>query len=48
MNAALEPVPETPSLTRRRRTFLAPLWLLAWSGIAVLAAVCCERRVLVT
>ena len=38
MNAALEPVPETPSLTRRRRTFLAPLWLLAWGGIAVLAA----------
>lgn len=39
MNAALEPIPETtPSLTRRRRTFLAPLWLLAWGGIAVLAA----------
>jgi broad specificity phosphatase PhoE len=38
MNAALEPVPESPSLTRRRRTFLAPLWLLAWGGIAILAA----------
>jgi broad specificity phosphatase PhoE len=29
--------PESPSLTRRRRTFLAPLWLLAWGGILMLA-----------
>ncbi|MEJ0084242.1 MAG: phosphoglycerate mutase family protein [Pseudomonadota bacterium] len=28
----------TPSLTRRRRTFLAPLWLLALGGIVVLVA----------
>jgi phosphohistidine phosphatase SixA len=28
----------TPSLTRRRRTFLAPLWLLALGGIVILAA----------
>lgn len=33
------PPPETPSLTRRRRTFLAPLWLLAWFGIAFMVAV---------
>ena len=32
------PPPETPSLTRRRRTFLAPLWLLAWFGIAFVVA----------
>jgi len=38
MNDALESPPVSPSLTRRRRTFLAPLWLLAWGGIAVLAA----------
>ena len=38
MNDALESPPETPSLTRKRRAFLAPLWLLAWGGIAVLAA----------
>ncbi len=39
MNAALEQTPESPSLTRRRRRpFLAPLWLLAWAGILVLAA----------
>jgi len=37
MNAALEPAPVSPSLTRRRRTFLAPLWLLALGGFAVLA-----------
>jgi broad specificity phosphatase PhoE len=30
--------PETPSLTRRRRTFLAPLWLLAWFGLAFIVA----------
>jgi broad specificity phosphatase PhoE len=32
------PPPETPSLTRRRRTFLAPLWLLAWFGLAFIVA----------
>jgi len=37
MNATLESTPASPSLTRRRRTFLAPLWLLAWGGLAVLA-----------
>ena len=30
-------VPESPSLTRRRRTFLAPLWLLAMVGVFMLA-----------
>jgi len=38
MNAAEETLPTSPSLTRRRRTFLAPIWLLAWTGILVLAA----------
>jgi broad specificity phosphatase PhoE len=38
MNAALEQPPTSPSLTRRRRTFFAPLWLLAWAGILMLAA----------
>ena len=38
MNAALESTPVSPSLTRGRRTFLAPLWMMAWGGIAVLAA----------
>lgn len=38
MNAALETPPVSPSLTRRRRTFFAPLWLLAWAGILVLVA----------
>jgi broad specificity phosphatase PhoE len=38
MNAALDSTPATPSLMRRRRTFLAPLWLLALGGILVLAA----------
>ena len=38
MNAALETPPASPSLTRRRRTFFAPLWLLAWAGILVLVA----------
>ncbi len=33
------PPPETPSLIRRRRPFLAPLWLLAWP------ASCSSRRV---
>jgi 2,3-bisphosphoglycerate-dependent phosphoglycerate mutase len=38
MNAALESTPVSPSLTRRRRTFLAPLWMAAWIGFFVLAA----------
>lgn len=38
MNSAEETLPTSPSLTRRRRTFLAPLWLLAWGGILALAA----------
>jgi 2,3-bisphosphoglycerate-dependent phosphoglycerate mutase len=38
MNDASESSPVPPSLTRRRRTFLAPLWLLAWGGILLLAA----------
>lgn len=38
MNAALDSTPATPSLMRRRRTFLAPLWLLAWGGILLVAA----------
>jgi 2,3-bisphosphoglycerate-dependent phosphoglycerate mutase len=37
MNEATE-TPASPSLTRRRRTFLAPLWLLAWGGLLVLLA----------
>jgi broad specificity phosphatase PhoE len=37
MNDATE-TPASPSLTRRRRTFLAPLWLLAWGGLLVLLA----------
>lgn len=37
MNADESPS-ETPSLTRRRRTFLAPLWLLALGGVLMLAA----------
>src|SRR5690349_15996264 len=37
MNAAQETPPESPSLTRRRRTFLAPLWLLAMAGMFMLA-----------
>src|SRR6478752_3631108 len=37
MNDAIE-APASPSLTRRRRTFLAPLWLLAWGGLLVLLA----------
>jgi broad specificity phosphatase PhoE len=38
MNAAEETLPTSPSLTRRRRTFLAPLWLLALAGILLAAA----------
>ncbi|HEV7609609.1 MAG TPA: phosphoglycerate mutase family protein [Steroidobacteraceae bacterium] len=37
MNDSLESPPESPSLTRRRRTFLAPLWLLAMVGVFFLA-----------
>ncbi|HVQ12096.1 MAG TPA: phosphoglycerate mutase family protein [Vicinamibacterales bacterium] len=37
MNAPLDSAPESPSLTRRRRTFLAPLWLLALAGVFMLA-----------
>jgi broad specificity phosphatase PhoE len=36
MNDA-QSAPESPSLTRRRRPFLAPLWLLAMIGVFVLA-----------
>jgi len=38
MNAAEETLPTSPSLTRRRRTFLAPLWLLALAGVLLVAA----------
>jgi broad specificity phosphatase PhoE len=38
MNDAQSPVPETPSLIRRRRPFLAPIWLLAFAGVAMLVA----------
>ncbi|HET9863115.1 MAG TPA: phosphoglycerate mutase family protein [Steroidobacteraceae bacterium] len=38
MNTAVDPTSVTPSLTRRRRTFFAPLWLLAWLGILVVVA----------
>jgi len=37
MNDSLETAPESPSLTRRRRTFLAPLWLLAMAAVFMLA-----------
>ena len=37
MNDSPESLPESPSLTRRRRTFLAPLWLLAMVGVFMLA-----------
>jgi broad specificity phosphatase PhoE len=36
MDAAPDLTPEPPSLTRRRRTFLAPLWLLALGGVVIL------------
>ena len=36
MNAAIDSEPVSPSLMRRRRTFLAPLWLLALGGILLL------------
>jgi len=38
MNAALDSTPASPSLMRRHRAFLAPLWLLALGGVLVLAA----------
>lgn len=38
MNAAIDSEPVSPSLTRRRRTFLAPLWLLALGGMLMLLA----------
>jgi phosphohistidine phosphatase SixA len=38
MNAQTETASVTPSLTRRRRTFLAPLWLLVWGGVLLLVA----------
>jgi broad specificity phosphatase PhoE len=37
MNDSAESPPDSPSLTRRRRTFLAPLWLLAMAGVFMLA-----------
>jgi len=37
MNDSLETAPASPSLTRRRRTFLAPLWLLAMAGVFMIA-----------
>ena len=36
MNAAIDSEPVSPSLMRHRRTFLAPLWLLALGGILML------------
>lgn len=38
MNTDIDSEPVTPSLTRRRRTFLAPLWLLALGGFLVVLA----------
>ncbi|MEO8019189.1 MAG: hypothetical protein ABI769_15360, partial [Pseudomonadota bacterium] len=37
MNDSPESPTESPSLTRRRRTFLAPVWLLAIVGVFFLA-----------
>lgn len=37
MNDSPESPPASPSLTRRRRTFLAPLWLLAIAGVFTIA-----------
>lgn len=37
MNESPEAVSASPSLTRRRRPFLAPLWLLAMFGVFMLA-----------
>jgi broad specificity phosphatase PhoE len=38
MNAELDSTPASPSLMRRHRAFLAPLWLLALGGVLLLAA----------
>jgi phosphohistidine phosphatase SixA len=38
MSDTPDAVPETPTLMRRRRPFLAPIWLLAVFGVVVLAA----------
>lgn len=38
MNAAPDNVPETPSLIRRRRPFLAPIWLLGFGAAVFLIA----------
>jgi phosphohistidine phosphatase SixA len=37
MNDPQESPPTPPSLTRRRRPFLAPLWLLAMAGVFLIA-----------
>jgi len=37
MNDSSETPSASPSLTRRRRTFLAPLWLLAMAGVFLIA-----------
>lgn len=37
MNESSESPSTSPSLTRRRRTFLAPLWLLAMAGVFMIA-----------
>jgi broad specificity phosphatase PhoE len=37
MNDSSNPAPVSPSLTRKRRTFLAPLWLLATIGVLLIA-----------
>jgi len=37
MHDPAETLPTSPSLTRRRRTFLAPIWLLAMAGVFVVA-----------
>jgi phosphohistidine phosphatase SixA len=38
MNEPQDPVPETPTLIRRRRPFLAPIWLLALAALGFVAA----------
>src|SRR6187402_3474169 len=37
MNDSQDFAPTSPSLVRRRRTFLAPLWLLAMAGVFLIA-----------
>ena len=37
MNDPQDSAPTSPSLVRRRRTFLAPLWLLAMAGVFLIA-----------